>query len=224
MTTAARPSTPAPVPIVFGIFSLDDAGQVRWDVELYQTNLNKKLHSQLKVDGVYGPKTALATLAFQKTHHLKTGRRCRRQGDVEGRHGQGRRRRRRSKSLRTLVPRTPPVPSGAGGFRFLTVCSNSVTHRNDARTGIRPSRIDALMHGKARPRRTDTRDPAPQLVWLRDRREKARANSRVSELPAPDRRILPRGPVPADRNRAGAGDPWSSGRAAPLVTSGAIAI
>jgi resuscitation-promoting factor RpfA len=52
-------------------FSLADAGQVRWDVALYQTSLNKKLHSKLKVDGSYGPMTALATLAFQKIHHLK---------------------------------------------------------------------------------------------------------------------------------------------------------
>ena len=44
---------------------------MRWDVALYQTNLNKKLHSKLKVDGSYGPMTALATLAFQKIHHLK---------------------------------------------------------------------------------------------------------------------------------------------------------
>jgi hypothetical protein len=61
----------APAPMVFGSFSLADAGHVRLDVALYQTNLNKKLHSHLKVDGVYGPQTALATLAFQKTHHLK---------------------------------------------------------------------------------------------------------------------------------------------------------
>jgi hypothetical protein len=52
-------------------FSLADAGSMRWDVALYQTNLNKKLHSKLKVDGSYGPMTALATLEFQKIHHLK---------------------------------------------------------------------------------------------------------------------------------------------------------
>ncbi len=44
---------------------------MRWDVALYQTSLNKKLHSKLKVDGSYGPMTALATLEFQKIHHLK---------------------------------------------------------------------------------------------------------------------------------------------------------
>src|ERR1700742_419325 len=52
-------------------FSLADAGGMRWDVALYQTSLNKKLHSKLKVDGSYGPMTALATLEFQKIHHLK---------------------------------------------------------------------------------------------------------------------------------------------------------
>ncbi|HEX4017666.1 MAG TPA: transglycosylase family protein [Frankiaceae bacterium] len=62
---------PAPAPMVLGSFSLDNSSQVRWDVMLFQTNLNKKLHSKLKVDGSYGPMTALATLAYQKTHHLK---------------------------------------------------------------------------------------------------------------------------------------------------------
>jgi len=58
-------------PTVLGSFSMDNAGEVRWDVELLQTMLNKKLHSKLKVDGSYGPMTALATLEFQKLHHLK---------------------------------------------------------------------------------------------------------------------------------------------------------
>ncbi|HEX4429551.1 MAG TPA: transglycosylase family protein [Frankiaceae bacterium] len=62
---------PVEVPVVFGSFSLDNASQVRWDVELLQSNLNKKLHSKLKVDGSYGPLTALATLEYQKMHHLK---------------------------------------------------------------------------------------------------------------------------------------------------------
>ena len=61
----------APAPAVLGRFSLDNAGEVRWDVELFQTTLNKKLHSKLKVDGSYGPMTVLATLEFQKLHHLK---------------------------------------------------------------------------------------------------------------------------------------------------------
>jgi hypothetical protein len=66
----SRPALEA-APLTLGAFSLNDAGQMRWDVALYQTNLNKKLHSHLKVDGNYGPMTALATLEFQKVHHLK---------------------------------------------------------------------------------------------------------------------------------------------------------
>jgi resuscitation-promoting factor RpfA len=66
----SRPALAA-APMTLGSFSLSDAGQMRWDVALYQTNLNKKLHSHLKVDGNYGPMTALATLEFQKVHHLK---------------------------------------------------------------------------------------------------------------------------------------------------------
>jgi peptidoglycan hydrolase-like protein with peptidoglycan-binding domain len=63
---------PAPAPVVLGSFNLsDDAGRFRYDVALFQTTLNKKLHSKLKVDGNYGPMTALATLEFQKIHHLK---------------------------------------------------------------------------------------------------------------------------------------------------------
>jgi hypothetical protein len=66
----SRPAIAA-APLKLGVFSMDDAGQMRWDVALYQTNLNKKLHSHLKVDGSFGPMTALATLEFQKIHHLK---------------------------------------------------------------------------------------------------------------------------------------------------------
>jgi hypothetical protein len=62
---------PVEVPVVFGSFNMDNASQVRWDVMLFQTNLNKKLHSKLKVDGSYGPMTVLATLEYQKVHHLK---------------------------------------------------------------------------------------------------------------------------------------------------------
>jgi resuscitation-promoting factor RpfA len=62
---------PVDVPLVYGSFSLANSSQVRWDVMLFQTTLNKKLHSHLKVDGSYGPLTALATLDYQKTHHLK---------------------------------------------------------------------------------------------------------------------------------------------------------
>ncbi len=62
---------PVQVPLIYGSFSLANSSQVRWDVMLYQRALNKKLHSHLKVDGVFGPQTALGTLAFQKTHHLK---------------------------------------------------------------------------------------------------------------------------------------------------------
>ncbi len=62
---------PVQVPVIYGSFSLANSSQVRWDVMLYQRALNKKLHSHLKVDGVYGPQTALGTLAFQKAHHLK---------------------------------------------------------------------------------------------------------------------------------------------------------
>ncbi len=67
----SRTDLATPAPLVFGSFSLGGDSTPRWDVELFQTTLNKKLHTHLKVDGVYGPQTALVTLAFQKTHHLK---------------------------------------------------------------------------------------------------------------------------------------------------------
>ena len=63
--------TPAQVPVVLGAFSMDNSSQIRWDVMLFQTDLNKKLHSKLKVDGSYGPMTVLATLEYQKLHHFK---------------------------------------------------------------------------------------------------------------------------------------------------------
>lgn len=68
----SRPAlaTPAPVSNIYGFFSLENAGQVRDDVKLYQRALNKR-HFHLKVDGVMGPQTVLATLDFQKTKHLK---------------------------------------------------------------------------------------------------------------------------------------------------------
>ena len=61
----------APVADVYGFFSSANAGEVRSDVKLYQKTLFKKLKLKLKVDGQYGVQTELATLDFQKTHHLK---------------------------------------------------------------------------------------------------------------------------------------------------------
>jgi resuscitation-promoting factor RpfA len=61
----------APVADVYGFFSSANAGEVRDDVKLYQKTLFKKLKLKLKVDGQYGVQTELATLDFQKTHHLK---------------------------------------------------------------------------------------------------------------------------------------------------------
>ena len=66
-----RPALAAPVPDVYGFFSSANAGEVRADVKLYQTTLFKKLKLKLKADGQYGVQTELATLDFQKTHHLK---------------------------------------------------------------------------------------------------------------------------------------------------------
>jgi hypothetical protein len=61
----------APAPDVYGFFSTANAGETRADVKLYQKTLFKKLKLKLKADGQYGFLTTLATLDFQKTHHLK---------------------------------------------------------------------------------------------------------------------------------------------------------
>ncbi len=65
-----RPAIVAAPSNIYGFFGLENASQVRADVKLYQKALNKR-HFHLKVDGQMGPMTVLATLDYQKTHHLK---------------------------------------------------------------------------------------------------------------------------------------------------------